>query len=204
MQAKRASSCDPGEKRGAGAGGRGRLSWRNTEKVNLANCGAWQEVRNHKEETGREEDLLISGWVLGGRCFSSQETELGEGCRGAPELRLGHVTSEVPLGHPGGCVRKLHKSPTARCLPGPTSSHLPCPPHPQPLPGPPSTAPQSHQLHGKPQSLLWPSRAPRFPGPLPASCRWGVHGPSPTSCLPPDGGMGLFHSGFPWQRWAGR
>lgn len=122
----------------------------------------WCLAGSEESERGDgEEDLLISGWVLGGRCFSSQETEPGEGCRGAPELRLGHVTSEIPLGHPGGRVRKLHKSPTARCLPGPTSSHLPCPPHPQPLPGP-----AFHSTPEPPASWKAPVLTLAFQGPV--------------------------------------
>lgn len=73
--------------------------------------------------------------------------------------------------------------------------------HPALFPQPP----QSHRLLGKSQGLLWIPKALRFPGPLPgqrfASCGWEHHRPAPISGLPPDGGMGLFHSGFPWQLW---
>lgn len=142
------------------------------------------------EREGGEEDLLIRGWVLGAGAPPARKQNPGERW-GVPELRLGHVTPEVPLGHPGGDVPQ----PRCCCLPGPTSSHPPCP-LPQPTTVP---SPVFHSAPEPPACWKAPSRALRFPGLLPASYGWGHRGPSPTSCLPSDGGTGLFHSGFPWQ-----
>lgn len=159
-EAERASPCDPGEKRGAGAGGRGSLSWRNTEKVNLSKCGAWQEVKDQKEGMGRRTFRFLAGrWgpVPLQPANRSRRKVVGERQSSGRD-----VTSEEALVHPDLKVQWLCKSPTAPCLPGPTPFPYPALPTPSHCAAQPSRkAPaltrafQGPAVSRAPPCLLW-------------------------------------------------